>query len=126
LPAAQYRLCKSLQAALGPNDGFRRLAVPKLLYRYFAGMKSAFRTVRALLKQDAPFALIVGHNHTVLGGVRFDIDTPSHLASLARSEGWKVEEKLPLQTYQRYGYHMNNAVKAETLLILRNARRACS
>ena len=120
LPAAEASLCQELEQALGDGDGFRRRAVPALLYRYLTLMKRSFGAVRRLMRPGAPFGLIVGCNHSTLGGVRHDIDTPSHLASLASNEGWIVEELIPLQTYRRYGYHMNNAVRAETLLLLRN------
>lgn len=120
LPEDQAVFCLSLQNALTPKDGFRRLAVPTLLYRYFASMQESFKSIRAVMKPRAPFALIIGHNHTVLGGVRYDINTPAHLASIAGNAGWKVDEFIELQTYQRYGYHMNNSVGAESLLILRN------
>ena len=92
--------------------------MPVLLYRYFASMRNSFRAVRGVT--GAPFALIVGHNHTVLGGTRYDIDTPSHLAALAAQTGWKVDELMPLQAYRRYGYHVGNAVRAETLVVLSN------
>ena len=120
LPDAQAEFCTRLRYMVGAEDGFRRQAVPVLLYRYFASMMRSFRAIRENMRAKAPFALIVGHNHTVLGGVRYDIDTPAHLASLASHCGWTVEETVPLQTYRRYGYHMNNAVNAESLLILRN------
>lgn len=123
LPDEQILLCRQLLQALGPRDGFRRQAVPTLIYRYMRDMRDSFRAVKRLLRSGAPYAMIVGHNHTVLSGVRFDIDTPSHLASLARSVGWEVEESVPLQTYRRYGLHAMNAVEAETLLILRNNGR---
>ena len=110
-----------MRTKLGGEDGFRRKAVPHLLYRYFSDMQKAFYALRNHLKADAPFALIVGHNHTVLGGVRHDIDTPEHLASLATHAGWRLEELIGLQTYQRYGYHMDNAVSSETLILLRNS-----
>ena len=120
LPAAQVRFCRDLEAAVGATDGFRRKAVPTLIYRYMAQMRDGFVSVRKLLRKEAPYALIVGHNHTVLSGVRRDIDTPSHLASLAKSVGWTIDETIPLQTYRRYGLHAVNAVSTETLLILRN------
>lgn len=120
LPAAQFHYCRELAGNLAPTDGFRRKAVPTLLYRYFAAMRSSFEAVASRLASGAPYGLIVGHNHTVLGGVRHDIDNPRHLADLAASVGWRVEELLTLQTYQRYGYHQSNAVNAETLLLLRN------
>jgi hypothetical protein len=120
LPQVQADFCVTLQNALTPKDGFRRKAVPTLLYRYFASMQRSFTSIRAAMKPFAPFALIIGHNHTVLGGVRYDINTPVHLASIATRAGWKIDELIELQTYHRYGYHMSNAVAAETLLILRN------
>lgn len=119
LPDREAEFCALLQQALGPSDGFRRKAVPSLLYRYFAAMRISFAAVRHTMKPGAPFGLVVGHNHTVLGGVRYDINTPAHLASLAENTGWTVEEILELQAYQRYGYHMKNAVSAESLIILR-------
>jgi SAM-dependent methyltransferase len=119
LPESEYTLCQSALQALSPSDGFRRKAVPGLLYRYFTAMRSSFVTVFEDVKPGGLYMLVVGHNHTVLGGNRLDIDTPSHLASLAQSVGWQVEELIPLQTYQRWGYHAGNAVAAETLIILR-------
>ena len=53
-------------------------------------------------------------------GTRYDIDTPSHLAALAAQTGWKVDELMPLQAYRRYGYHVGNAVRAETPVVLSN------
>ena len=121
LPETELSLCRELDAALGKTDGFRRRAVPSLLYRYFALMKRSFKTVRAALRPGAPFGLVVGSNHTTIGGVRRDINTPLHLARLATSQGWSQEEMIPLQTYRRYGYHVSNAVKSETLVLLRNS-----
>lgn len=120
LPFSEFALCVDLQARLTNSDGFRRKAVPRLLYRYFSHMHDAFRNIRQHMKPNAPFGLIVGHNHTVLGGVRCDIDTPHHLASLAQDVGWKLDELIELQTYRRYGLHASNAVQAESLILLRN------
>jgi hypothetical protein len=118
LPSSEAKFCMQLLNALSDTDGFRRRAVPTLLYRYFSGMACSFRGVRSTMKKKAPYALVVGSNHTVLGGQRFDIDTPRHLASIAEMNGWRVREIIPLQTYQRYGYHMNNAVANESMVIL--------
>ena len=120
LPETEAAFCRQLKEGVGKDDGFRRQAVPVLLYRYFASMQQSFRAIRKKMRSCAPFALIVGHNHSVLGGVRYDIDTPAHLASIASGCGWTVEEVIHLQTYHRYGYHMNNAIGAESLMILRN------
>lgn len=121
LSGEEYDLCIKLAKSLGEGDGFRRRAVPTLLYRYFASMKANLKSVNAILKVGAPYALIVGHNHTTIGGVRHEIDTPSHLANLATSTGWIIDELIPLQTYKRYGYHVTNAVAAETLIILKKS-----
>ena len=119
VPVEQLELCLALNRSLSESDGFRRKAVPTLLYRYFASMRNSFEAVGKRVKKDAPYALIVGHNHTTLGGTRFDIDTPRHLANLASQVGWDVDEFVDLQTYHRYGYHANNAVAAETMIFLR-------
>jgi hypothetical protein len=121
LPSIQLELCQKLASSLAPDDGFRRQAVPLLLYRYFASMRKSFIGVKKAMIRGAPFALVVGHNHTTIGGTRFDINTPVHLADLATHVGWTLEEMVPLQTYRRFGYHAANAVEAETLIILRNA-----
>jgi adenine-specific DNA methylase len=120
LPLQTAAFCAMLQRMIGQTDGFRRRAVPMLLYRYFTAMRDSFQSISKLLKPSAPFALVVGHNHTVLGGTRIEIDTPSHLVQIAEDAGWQVRELLHLQTYQRYGYHMENAVSTETLIMLRN------
>ncbi|MFQ5509783.1 MAG: TRM11 family SAM-dependent methyltransferase [Leptospirillia bacterium] len=119
LPDDEAQLCVQLQNALSEGDGFRRQVVPSLLYRYFSGMSDAFSSIKRLMKKGAKFGLIVGGNHTVLGGNRFDLDTPGHLANLAVSRGWKHEETVALQTYRRYGYHVNNATSREALVVLR-------
>ena len=80
LPQEQADYCLMLQRSLSDADGFRRQAVPLLLYRYFDGMRRVFASLLPLMSAGAPFALIVGGNHTVLGGTRFDIDTPYHLS----------------------------------------------
>jgi site-specific DNA-methyltransferase (cytosine-N4-specific) len=121
IPVAQAEYCRMLQYSLSEEDGFRRQAVPMLLYRYFEGMTKVFSALRPVMKNGAPFALIVGGNHTVLGGKRFNINTPQHLVEIARTRGWVHIETIPLQTYQRYGYHMNNAVAAEVMLIMKAA-----
>jgi site-specific DNA-methyltransferase (cytosine-N4-specific) len=121
LPLSQADYCRELQAALKGSDGFRRQAVPLLLYRYFKEMGQVFRAVRRCMEPGAPFALIVGSNHTTLGGRRFDIDTPGHLAQLAKANGWEHEESMPLQTYKRFGLHATNAVASEALVVIRAA-----
>ena len=120
LPAPVVAFCRQLQTLLGKNDGFRRQAVPILFYRYCVDMRRMFASILTQVEPQAPFALIVGHNHTTLGGQRIEIETPQHLCFLAESVGWTVEECLPLQAYQRFSLHSSNAVTRETLIILRS------
>ncbi len=119
LPDLVHAFCRELESALLPSDGFRRQAVPYLMYRYFSHMQAMFQNMLLLLKPGAPFALVVGHNHTQLGHSKFDIETPAWLQTVATHTGFAHEESIPLQTYPRYSIHQANAVRLETLLILR-------
>lgn len=119
LPETEAALCLTLQNALNERDGFRRQATPRLIYRYFSDMADVFSAVHRVMKKNAPFGLVVGGNHTVLGGKRFDIDTPQHLASIATTNGWEHVDTIQLNTYKRYGLHKKNSTKTEALIILR-------
>ena len=120
LPDELYSLVCEMQSSLSDSDGFRKQAVPVLLYRYLSEMKSMFLNVSTMLKNGAPYALIVGHNKTTLGGKRFFLNTPELLAKLAQSCGWDTEEIIPLETYKRYGINSKNAIGEESMLVLRN------
>lgn len=119
LPKDIIDYCQVLLSHVSENDGFRRKAVPFLLYRYFSDMLKTFITVRTALKTKGLYALIVGSNRTTLGGTQFNIDTPQHLARLGEHAGWSVVEFVPLDTYKRYGLHAANAVNDETLVVLK-------
>ena len=120
LPSEAFEYCKLLQKHVGDDDGFRRKAVPSLLYRYFSDMTCTFTTVKRVIKHDGIYALVVGTNRTTLGGTQFNIDTPRFLARIAEHQGWSILELLPLQTYKRYGLHSANAVQDEILIVLKN------
>ena len=120
LPKELYSLVYEMQESLSATDGFRKQAVPVLLYRYLVEMKSMFLNISTMLKKNAPFALIVGHNKTTLGGKQFLINTPELLAKLAHDCGWIIEEIIPLETYKRYGINSKNAIGKESMLVLRN------
>lgn len=119
LPPAAAELCERLLNQISDVDGFRRRAVPGLLYRYFANMKKTFVTVLQLMKRGGHYALIVGTNRTTIGGVAEIIDTPTCMAEIAKSTGWNLVESVPLDAYNRYGMHFANAVQDEVLLVLR-------
>lgn len=118
LPKNLSDLCKTMQSSLNDSDGFRRQATPSLIYRYFIDMQKMFANTKRYMKQGALFGLIVGHNRTTLGGVEFNLDTPSYLVELAENVGWKLEEKLSFETYRRYGLHQNNSGHQENLIVL--------
>ena len=118
LPAEIYDLVRDIESNLSPKDGFRKKAMPALLYRYFAEMKQMFMNVSNHIVQGGKFALVVGHNKTTAGGVIYQIDTPRLLALLSTYCGWNILEMVPLQTYKRYGINSKNAINQETLIIL--------
>lgn len=103
----------------GPNAGFRRKAVPSLLYRYFARMGNSLDRWHAVLAPGESAVLIVGHNHTTAGGERIAIPTPELLGHVAESRGFDVHEIIKLETWPRYGLHAANGVPGEDALVLR-------
>ncbi len=119
MPEECVALCREMgQAIEASSDGFRRRNVPALLYKYLADMRMAFHQVRLLLQDGAALALVVGRNHTVLGGKAFTIDTPRLLARVAQMSGFVLEEMLELETYARFDVHQANSIRSEVLVIL--------
>ncbi len=119
LPASCLFFCRTLKTAIKPRtDGFRRQNVPALLYKYLSDMARMFQEVRVVLRNRAPYALIVGKNTTTLGGTRYVIETPLLLSDLAISHGFRVVETIDLDTYQRFDVHRANSIRKETLLVL--------
>ena len=119
LPLPVFSFCQQLQRSLdSKKDGFRRKAVPMVVYRYFSDMQRVFTELSRVLGKGTKFASVVGTNKTTLGGKPFDINTPQHLVSIARKVGFHVKESIPLQTYQRYGIHQKNSIRGETLTIM--------
>lgn len=118
LPDEINELVDKLFNDLQPTDGFRKQAVPILLYRYFVDMKRMFVNTHSLIKEGGKFGLVVGNNKTTIGGEKRMIDTPRLLSLIASECGWKVDELFPLQTYKRYGINSKNAINTEILIIL--------
>lgn len=119
LPDTAARFCVKLADCLGEGDGFRRQAVPVLLYRYLAGMKQTFSNLHQLLRKGGRMGWVVGVNQTTLGGKSFIIDTPGLLECVAGQCGFHVEEPIKLQAYQRYGVHQKNSIREESVLMFR-------
>lgn len=114
-----HLFCLELFKKLKPEEGFRKRALPALLYRYFHDMGLAFKEVHRLLKPSKYFCLIVGHNHTMIGGSRTDIDTPKLLSYIGKQAGFNLHEIIELDAYQRYGLNSSNAVQKESLIVFK-------
>ena len=119
IPEDIFAFCNHLQTTLSSTDGFRRQAVPSLLYRYFSDMQKAFTNVLYMMKDNGLFALVVGHNQTTIGGIKHSIDTPTLLTQVAEHVGWTVTEITKLQAYQRYSLHSSNGINEESLIVLK-------
>lgn len=119
LPARVHSFCLELNSKLISGEGFRKQALPSLLYKYFCEMHLAFNEVFRLLKKDKYFCLIVGHNHTTIGGGRTDINTPELLSLIGKEIGFTIHEILPLEAYQRYGLNSSNGVQQESLIVFK-------
>ncbi|MBS1530774.1 MAG: DNA methylase [Bacteroidetes bacterium] len=119
LPESIHTFCKKLSNSLISSDGFRKKALPSLLYRYFYDMEVAFQSVYNQLKPEKYFALIVGHNHTMIGGKRTEINTPELLTFVGEKIGFQIEEVTKLEAYHRYGLNSSNAVQSESLIVFK-------
>lgn len=120
LPPNVIEVCRELlDAAAAPGNGFRRVARPALVYRYFKNMEGFFVNLRRALRPGGQVALVVGTNRTVLGGKEFVIDTPRLLAAVGESCGYSRVEERRMDTYQRYDLHQKNSINAEMLIVLR-------
>lgn len=120
LPAAVMDLVRDLHLRNeDSNAGFRRAAVPALLYRYFARMGHCFDAWQPGLRGGERAVLIVGNNRTTAGGEQTVIRTPQLLGEVAAARGYVIEEVLPLETWPRYGLHGKNGVAGEDALVIR-------
>lgn len=122
LPAAFVQLARDIrQRNSDGNAGFRRAAVPALLYRYFSRMGECFDAWRVAQRSGERAVLIVGNNRTTAGGDDVVIRTPELLGEVAASRGYEVEEIIPLETWPRYGLHSRNGVSGEDALVIRRS-----
>ncbi len=98
--------------------GFRRAAVPSLLYRYFTKMGDCFTAWSTLLASGERAVLVVGRNRTGPAHARVTIDTPRLLGEVAETRGFRVDELIPFETWPRYGLHSSNGVRGEDALVI--------
>jgi len=122
LPDECISVCRTLKEAVDPEkDGFRRQNRPALVYQYLSDMKQSFIQTSQVLKEDAPYGLIVGRNTTKLGGEEYMIDNPELLAELGEQVGYTVNKRIEMETHRRYSMHnSNNSIDTEQLLVLVN------
>lgn len=118
LPEEVVDLCRVVQARSGVAPGFRKRAVPALLYRYFSQMDSAFAELRSCLKAGERAVFIVGNNQTGRGADRVVVRTPELLGAVAHARGFDIDEVVPLETWPRYGLHHENGVEGESAVLM--------
>ncbi len=118
LPKDITAVCRLVQERNGSAAGFRRRAVPALLYRYFSQMDAAFLELRKAVRPGERAVFIVGVNRTGRGGEQVVIRTPELLGAIASQRGFEVDEVLPLETWPRYGLHHENGVAGEAAVVM--------
>lgn len=119
LPASVVELVADIRERNAAGGaGFRRAAVPALLYRYFARMRRCFEAWTPHLRRGERAVLIVGYNRTTADGEEIVIPTPALLGEIAATVGYHVTEIISLETWPRYGMHSRNGVNGEDALVL--------
>lgn len=105
--------------------GFRRAAVPALLYRYFVAMRDDFKAWHGQLRKGERAAVVVGRNRTGPAGRQVTIDTPGLLAACAEQAGFPSTSFISLETWPRYGLHAANGVDSELAVVLERGGDGC-
>lgn len=100
------------------NAGFRRRAVPGLLYRYFTHIGETLDALAKTMMPGEHVVMVVGSNRTGAGAHKVDIRTPELLGQLSETRGFNFSERIPLETWARYGMHSKNAVDAEDAVVM--------
>lgn len=98
--------------------GFRRAAVPSLLYRYFSDMGRTLDALGSVLRAGEKVVLVVGSNRTGKGPDAITIPTPELIGEVGASRDYVLQEVIPLETWPRYGMHASNAVNEERAVVL--------
>ena len=120
LPASVVRLIKQVDQLNSKIEvGFRRRNLPALLSKYFLDMRDVLSGMKALLKPRHRAYVVVGSNHTMAGGDRVDIDTPTLLSELAEIAGLRTEERIPMDMLVSRDIFRKNAGASEEVLCLR-------
>jgi hypothetical protein len=119
LPSSVVGLLSEIATVNEANGaGFRRAAVPPLLYRYFSEMTAALTSWSRQLRVGERAVIVVGRNRTGERGSEITIDTPILLADCGGIAGFELVEQIHLETWPRYGLHAANGVGAEDAIVL--------
>lgn len=119
LPDEILRVLAQIEANNRDTDaGFRRKAVPSLLYRYFAQMGETLDALAQVMRSGEHVVMVVGNNRTGSGSQQVSIPTPHLLGLLAATRGYDYTERISLETWARYGMHSKNAVNGEDAVVM--------
>lgn len=123
LPIDVVQLCALIERRNEVEGaGFRRLATPALLYRYFTDMTSALRSWGRVLAPGERAVLVVGSNRTGGHVDPIEVDTPLLTARCAELVGFELEELIKFQVWPRYGLRARNGVAGESAVVLRRTQ----
>lgn len=98
--------------------GFRRRAVPVLLYRYFTQVGQTLDALAGTMRPGEHVVMVVGSNRTGSGLHQITIPTPELLGLLSETRGFEYTERIALETWSRYGMHAKNAVNTEDAVLM--------
>lgn len=101
--------------------GFRRKNTAALLYRYFSDMGKSLNEINRILKPGGKAAFVVGDNFTIADGKYISIPTSRFINQIAERSGFDLVETIPMEVQSAYNIYSKNAIKQETITILRKA-----
>ena len=101
--------------------GFRRRNMAALLCKYFIDMRDTLRELHRVMKSNGQAAFIVGDNSTVAGKKRIEIPTANFINRIAKQNGFRCREAIPMTTQTAYNIYSKNAIRRETISILERA-----
>jgi site-specific DNA-methyltransferase (cytosine-N4-specific) len=120
LPPKVVKLIERIYRLNLSNDvGFRRRNLPSLLGKYFLDMRDVLAAITKILRPGASAYVVVGDNHTIAGGQRVEIETATHLASLAETVGLEIRNRLSMDMLVSRDIFRKNAVESECILSFR-------
>lgn len=105
-----------------PGVGFRRQNLPYLLAKYFFDMRKVIQEMYALLKPGGYAFVVIGNNSTTAGGKSVHIQTDKWLAEIAKTIGFSVTDKIPMEMLISRDIFKENAIAKESILFLQKPK----